>query len=65
MSYPEAHIMYIFQTPKHSLPTGEHVCGDLPGTWSRSVLRLVEFDRHLCDENPNENIDETYLCGQK
>ena len=31
----------------------------------QSLLSLVDFDRHLGDENPCEIIDETYLCGQQ
>ena len=44
---------------------GKHVCVD----FDRRVLQIrfgvVDFDRHLSNENPNESIDEMYLCGQK
>ena len=37
----------------------------LIGACTRSVLWVVDFDRYLGDEKPKQNIDQTYLCGQK
>ena len=63
MSYAGAHIIYVFQNPKHCLLTGE-TRDDFTCACSRSVLLVVEFDRHLGDENSNGNIEEAYLCWQ-
>ena len=64
MSYSEAHIIYVFQSPKHCLLTEET---RLWWFWQSCAPdpRVVDFDHHLDDENPVENIDETYLCGQR
>ena len=52
-------------TKEHYGAIREHFAPPLPLISKPSVLWVVDFDRHLGDENPTENIDETYLCGQK
>ena len=63
MPYSEVCIFYVFQNIVYWQE--EHICDDFDRCVHQSVLSVVDFDRHLGDENPNENIDETYLCGQQ
>ena len=67
MSHSETHIIYLFISNSKSLFTDGRSEEYVYDEFDRHVLqtRFVDFGRHLGDENPNENIEETYLCGQK
>ena len=60
MASSEAHIIDVFQIPKHCLLTGET---RLWWFWQALEIRfwVADFDRHLDDENPKENIEDIYI----